>query len=170
MKIHKNSGFTILELLVVIAIIGILAAIVLPNFTTARIKGRDARRISDLKSIQLALQVYYDAHRSVGYPLSLNVLAPTYMPSVPVDPKTDDLYIYSALGSDTFCNSYHLGARVEGSVASGRDDNDAEAGDQCTRDAVGDEDSTTGLVFDGNAENCEGTSPDTPDQCYDLKP
>ena len=59
--LHSKRGFTLIELLVVIAIIGILASIVIASLNTARQKGRDARRLSDIKQIQLALELYYDA-------------------------------------------------------------------------------------------------------------
>jgi prepilin-type N-terminal cleavage/methylation domain-containing protein len=55
-----SAGFTLIELLVVIAIIGILSSVVLASLNSARAKGRDARRMSDLHNIQLALELYYD--------------------------------------------------------------------------------------------------------------
>jgi len=58
---YKKSGFTLIELLVVIAIIGLLATIVLVSLNTARAKARDVRRIADMKQIQTALALYYDA-------------------------------------------------------------------------------------------------------------
>ena len=61
-------GFTLIELLVVIAIIGILSSVVLASLNSARKKGRDARRIADLKQLQLALELYYDANPSTGQP------------------------------------------------------------------------------------------------------
>lgn len=49
-------------MLVVVAIIGILAAIVLSALNSARAKARDARRDSDIKTIQNALETYYVEH------------------------------------------------------------------------------------------------------------
>ncbi|OGC94353.1 hypothetical protein A2389_01175 [Candidatus Adlerbacteria bacterium RIFOXYB1_FULL_48_10] len=44
----------------VIAIIGVLASVVLANLTAAREKSRDAKRLSDIRQIQIALDLYYD--------------------------------------------------------------------------------------------------------------
>ncbi|HEQ78172.1 MAG TPA: prepilin-type N-terminal cleavage/methylation domain-containing protein, partial [Euryarchaeota archaeon] len=62
MNIFNNSkkGFTLIELLVVISIIGLLSSVILASLNTARSKARDAQRISDLKQIQLALELYRD--------------------------------------------------------------------------------------------------------------
>ena len=60
----KPRGFTLIELLVVIAIIGILSAVVLVSLNTARVKGLDAARISDVKSLETAYELYYNGHNS----------------------------------------------------------------------------------------------------------
>lgn len=56
---NKKSGFTIIEILVVIAIIGLLSSVVLVGLTGFRKRGRDARRIADLRQTQSALELYY---------------------------------------------------------------------------------------------------------------
>jgi prepilin-type N-terminal cleavage/methylation domain-containing protein len=60
--IQTNTGFTLIELLVVIAIIGLIASVILVSLTAARGKGRDARRISDIKTLHTALALYYADH------------------------------------------------------------------------------------------------------------
>ncbi len=55
-----NKGFTLIELLVVIAIIAILSTVVMAGLNSARSKSRDAKRLSDIKQIQSALELYYD--------------------------------------------------------------------------------------------------------------
>lgn len=74
-KLKKaTKGFTLIELLVVIAIIGLLASIVLVSLTTARQKARDSRRVGDLRQVQLALELYFDANTGTGYPDSANTV------------------------------------------------------------------------------------------------
>jgi general secretion pathway protein G len=60
MNKNKNKGFTLIELLVVIAIIGVLSSIVIASISSARVKSRDTQRISDLRQIRTALEMYRD--------------------------------------------------------------------------------------------------------------
>jgi prepilin-type N-terminal cleavage/methylation domain-containing protein len=133
-KLQTKRGFTLIELLVVIAIIGVLASVVLASLNTARLKSRDARRIADIKQIQLALELYYDAN-SASYPTALTMaalgtaLAPTYIPGVPNDPSGGTAtYTYHSLADNTAgasnactagnCRSYVLKAVLEANNSS----------------------------------------------------
>ncbi len=53
-------GFTLIELLVVISIIGMLAAVTLIVISNARIKGRDAKRVGDVRQVISGLELYFN--------------------------------------------------------------------------------------------------------------
>ncbi|OGY64756.1 MAG: hypothetical protein A3J53_02595 [Candidatus Harrisonbacteria bacterium RIFCSPHIGHO2_02_FULL_40_20] len=58
-RFYNKKGFTLIEMLIVISIIGILASIVLVGLGAFRSRGRDTRRIADLREAQGALELYY---------------------------------------------------------------------------------------------------------------
>ena len=58
MKTTSSKGFTLIELLVVISIIGVLSTVVLSSLASAKLKGYDARRKQDLRSILTAYALY----------------------------------------------------------------------------------------------------------------
>ena len=104
----NNKGFTLIELMVVIAIIAILTAVITANFTTAKSKSRDAKRMSDLGQIQLALAGYFD--RCNAYPPALtdangspysttcaaagsnNINLASFISKIPVPPTPSESY------------------------------------------------------------------------------
>lgn len=55
---NKKTGFTLIEVMVVIGIIGILSAVLFSNFSDARKISRDKARMTTLKEVQLALELY----------------------------------------------------------------------------------------------------------------
>jgi len=134
MNMKKTQGFTLIELLVVIAIIGILSSVVLASLNSARTKARDAKRVSDIKQLQLALEMYYDDNSN--YPTAIstaNLVTPGHIAAIPTDPSTGTAYTFAALGSGTTCSSYHLGATLENTSHSALgSDLDAAAGTVCT--------------------------------------
>jgi prepilin-type N-terminal cleavage/methylation domain-containing protein len=139
-----SRGFTLIELLVVIAIIGILSSVVLASLNSARVKGRDARRVSDVKQLQLALELYYDNEQS--YPAGTGAASTTladlvtdnFISSIPQDPTNSGSYVYTYASAELDgdycatgpCPSYIVRAAIEGSGA-------VPAGDVDDADAAG---------------------------------
>lgn len=113
-----RKGFTLIELMVVVAIIGILSAIVVSNFASARAQSRDAKRLSDVSQLQLALEHYFDINNS--YPAALSQLTAggttEYINTVPTD-SNGASYTYVAFGTTAggggSCVAYHLGGSFE---------------------------------------------------------
>lgn len=151
MRHGTRRGFTLIELLVVIAIISILSSVVLANLGSARQKGRDGKRVSDTKQIQLALELYYDNNSQ--YPITswANLTAAlngTYISQTPNDPTTGNSYGYYATpngcnNAGTKCTGYYIGAIMESTGQSGvlTSDNDADIGG-------------TNITVNGTALNC----------------
>lgn len=121
---NKTSvrGFTLIELLVVIAIIGLLSTIIAAPIQNARKKARDAKKIAELKSLQLAIEQFGESNDS-NYPLTLAELSPGYMPLLPTFTSSStsnqrDVYPYviytaSSSGAQDQRFAYHLGAKLE---------------------------------------------------------
>lgn len=97
-----KKGFTLLEMLVVVGIIAVLVSIGISSYSTAQKKARDAKRKSDLKSIQSALEQYYSicgfqypspsTNNTVPSSISCNDPSVVIMNPVPLDPKTNASY------------------------------------------------------------------------------
>lgn len=114
MNVRRN-GFTLIELLVVISIISLLSSVLFAAVNSGRVKARDARRKADLKQIQTALALYYDAYGTYpparpqtscggtdpawassngtcgGQWLTANANFYAFMPSVPTDPTNQGI-------------------------------------------------------------------------------
>lgn len=93
----NKKGFTLVELLVVIAIIGLLSTIAFISLNRARAKARDAKRVSDVRQLQSALELYYNDQSSPAYPrvdnaavLTSSQLSATYVASIPQAPTPFD--------------------------------------------------------------------------------
>lgn len=112
--LRKSVPYFSYGILVATIIAGILALIGVGtvgmsflSLGNARLKSRDARRVSDIKQIQLALELYYDAYSS--YPDNLDMLSRKYIPAIPRDPQRGAYYYYERKGS----GGYYMRAELE---------------------------------------------------------
>lgn len=124
-KCRVKHGFTLIELLVVIAILGILASVTIASYGGIQERARDSRRKTDLDSLKKALELvkqntagayYYPGCTTApcGTSQTVPTLAPTYIKTVPKDPKTNLDYTYAPTTcTGTNCTSYSLTACLE---------------------------------------------------------
>lgn len=124
-----KNGFTLIELLVVISVIGLLSTLAVIGLDNSRKKARDARRVSDMKQIQTAIEMYTNDHggkyfstggttRCLGIPSTeqcwggftgddaLNAALTPYLSKIPVDPlygtRSYNTYIYQSPGTNAY--------------------------------------------------------------------
>ncbi len=57
-----KSGFTLVEILIVVVILGILAAIVIPQFTEASTEAKTSSLVSDLQTMRSQIELYKIQH------------------------------------------------------------------------------------------------------------
>jgi general secretion pathway protein G len=68
MKRYAKKGFTLVEILIVVIILGILAAIVIPQFTQASTEARISNLKTNLQTIRSQLLLYKMQHDNESYP------------------------------------------------------------------------------------------------------
>ncbi len=142
---QQRKGFTLIELLVVIAIIGLLSTLAVVALNGARQKSRDAKRVSDIKQTQTALELYYSdnqqypdatAGSEIGVTLTkldgngfaATDVAPVYMGLMPKDPQSPaSKYAYTKVTA----TSYSISFKLEGPTGPYTDSN-ADGSIACT--------------------------------------
>ena len=124
-----KAAFTLIELLVVIAIIGILSTLSMVSLGSARQKARDTRRVSDIRQIQTALEMYAINSTAGGYPVTTSANIKGYclddagfspacgsvvfMKKIPANPTPSGTdYIYSSSDGLTYTLTYYLESKV----------------------------------------------------------
>lgn len=123
MKYNKlqNKGFSLIELMVSIAIVAILTALIIVNIASSRAKARDAKRISDIAQIQLALEQYFT--KNGQYPnvdQYNNIIFTSYISVKPKDPLTNSTadYVYAPDSGNNYYD-YLLRIKLEKAISDG---------------------------------------------------
>ena len=62
MKTRRNHGFSLVEILIVVVILGILAAIVIPQFSQASAEARESSLASNLQTLRSQISLYQAQH------------------------------------------------------------------------------------------------------------
>ncbi len=127
-----KKGFTLLEVLVVIGIIGILIGLMSSSYSTAQRKARDAKRSSDLKTIQNCLEqaysynsVYSYVTASTNLPASGSNLTSTVSIScggtnlaTSTDPINSGTYVYKVVTHPSAAaDTYYITAQLEAATS-----------------------------------------------------
>lgn len=127
-------GFTLVELLIVIAIVGLLAVASVVILNQARVKSRDAKRVSDIQVIRAGLEQHwlekasypttasqvqlgtgnYTVLTANGFEAAATGL--TYLAKVPTDPRPSTYYLYQCTNGST---GYTIQFVTEGVTAYG---------------------------------------------------
>jgi len=95
----RQKGFTLIELLIVVAIIGIIAALLIPNFLDALQKAKQKRTVADIRNTGTAMfswltdqvgaaaagqgTVTLGSYTSIDHDTLSTLLVPVYMQDVP---------------------------------------------------------------------------------------
>ena len=132
---RKRSGFTLIELIVVISILAILSGVLVPRVKDHMQAARDARRLSDVKTIRNAIEQYYwdkgeyppanTSNSYGGWDVSHDgdfisaLVDGGYLEEPPADPINDSTYHYryyvyanGSYGCDGSSKFYVLGIRT----------------------------------------------------------
>lgn len=103
MKKLNKKGFTLVEIMIVVAIIGLLAAIAIPSFVSARTKSQTNACINNLRQIDGAKD-QYALEKDGATPADMAALVPEYIKKTPNCPGGGE-YTIGALAIDPKCNS-----------------------------------------------------------------
>jgi general secretion pathway protein G len=102
----KRSGFTLVEILIVVVILGILAAIVIPQFTEASTEAKLSSLCTDLQTLRSQIELYKIQHNDVPPTFANFVAQMTAQTDITGAPGTDYGPYVQKIAVNQFNNKY----------------------------------------------------------------
>ena len=75
-KLYRPAAFTLIEILIVVILLGILAAVVVPQFTSASQDSRERAFQENLRQLVVAGSLYYSEHGALPAQAALSPVPP----------------------------------------------------------------------------------------------
>jgi len=114
-RTHYNAGFTLVEIMIVVSIIGLLTALVIPNFMKARDRAQLNSILNNLRIIENAKDQWaLDQKKGEGDGTDWVALS-DYLKGGTVKPVVQEKYTTSTIGSPAYAiTTVNLGSYTAG--------------------------------------------------------
>lgn len=119
----KGRAFTLVEILIVVVILGILAAMVVPQFASASESARNSSMLGSLQTVRTQIELYH-AHHNSTYPTLLQISAAWNVLTNRTDvngnvgnPPVDGVHIYGPYIKQMPSNPFENNSRTVAAAA-----------------------------------------------------
>jgi type II secretion system protein G len=116
----SQKGFTLVEILIVVVILGILAAIVIPQFTSASTEAKQSSLRSNLQTLRSQIELYKIKNNDTPPADLATLVTDDYIHAVPVNPYNSlNNEVITAGGADDLAGWSYLAGEVHASDITG---------------------------------------------------